>query len=70
MVSSRDRAGVFVDNGYLSKVPKRDFDERRIHHLKFSESICRGSERFRTYLYYCMPYQSPNPSEDERQRTS
>jgi len=71
LASSRhDKVAVFIDNGYLARVLKREFDEPRMDYLKFSEAFCRDCERFRTYFYFCMPYQSPAPTQDERARIS
>lgn len=65
-----DKAAVFIDNGYLSKVLKNQFSGARINYELFSDSTCQGCERFRSYFYDCPPYQSPNPTQDERERKS
>ncbi|MFP4171264.1 MAG: NYN domain-containing protein [Methanomassiliicoccales archaeon] len=65
-----DKAAVFIDNGYFSKVLKQDFDQARISYETFSDIICRGCSRFRTYVYDCPPYQSSSPTEEERERKS
>lgn len=65
-----DKAAVFIDNGYFSKVLKRDFNEPRVDYRKFSDAICAGCERFRTYVYDCGPYQSQVPTDEERRRKS
>jgi uncharacterized LabA/DUF88 family protein len=70
IVANRDRAAVFIDNGYFAKVLKNEFGQAKIDFLRFSEALCRGSERFRTYFYYCMPHQSEHPSKEESARTS
>jgi uncharacterized LabA/DUF88 family protein len=36
----------------------------------FSHHLCTGCERFRTYVYDCPPYQSPNPTDAEKKRKS
>lgn len=64
------RAAVFIDGGYLSKVLKYVFNEVPIDYEKFSDIICEGDERLRTYYYDCMPYQSNPPTEKERQMYS
>ncbi|MEM2839838.1 MAG: NYN domain-containing protein [Thermoplasmata archaeon] len=61
-----DRVAVFIDNGYFSKVLIKDFGKPRIDYAKFSDSICAGGERFRTYFYDCPPFQSSPPSAEER----
>jgi len=68
--SSRDKTAVFIDNGYFAKVLRLDFGQPRVDYLKFSENICRDSERYRTYFYYCMPFQGPYPTQAERVRIS
>ncbi|MCS6784763.1 MAG: NYN domain-containing protein [Candidatus Caldarchaeum sp.] len=77
-----EKAAVFIDGGYFEKLLKHYFADRRkdletyreivveprIDFLRLSEQLCRGYERFRTYYYNCMPYQSnpPTPEESER----
>lgn len=64
-----DKAAVLIDGGYLAKALK-DFGEPRIDFLKITEWFCEraNSERFRTYYYFCMPYQSREPTPEERER--
>ena len=59
------RAAVFLDGAYFSKVLKYVFNEPGVDYEKFSEEICEGDERLRTYYYDCMPYQSYPPTEKE-----
>jgi len=61
------RAAVFLDGGYFSKVLKYAFDEPNLDYEKFSDLICEGDERLRTYYYDCMPYQSSPPTNKEKQ---
>lgn len=63
-----DKVVVFIDGGYLAKVLKDMFGEPRIDFLALSEKLCTGAERLRTYFYYCMPYQSSPPTDEERER--
>lgn len=65
-----NRAAVFIDNGYLSKVLKNLFGRPEIDYKLFSDNICSGCERLRTYVYDCMPYQSQNSTAEERERYS
>lgn len=61
-----ERVAVFIDNGYF-KVVQRD-SGIAVDYEKFSEEIVgdkQKSERFRTYVYDCPPYQSNPPSEEE-----
>jgi uncharacterized LabA/DUF88 family protein len=64
-----DRAGVFIDAGYFSKLLK-DHGRPRIDFQAFSEILCEKvkAERFRTYYYDCMPFQSNPPTMEERER--
>ena len=65
-----NRAVVFIDNGYFSKVLKNHFRKPDIDYKLFSDNICGNCERLRTYVYDCMPYQSNPPTSDERSRYS
>ncbi len=64
-----DKAIVFIDAGYLSKVLD-SLGRPRIDFAKFSDLICKkaNSERLRTLYYDSPPYLSAKPSEDERER--
>ena len=62
------RAAVFIDSGYFAKVLKLVFGEPKINFEAFSDKICGHDERLRTYYYYCMPYQSTPPTDEERER--
>jgi uncharacterized LabA/DUF88 family protein len=63
-----NRAAVFIDGAYLTKILDVDFGKPKIDLAKFSDVLCGGYERLRTYYYNCMPYQSCPPTEDERRR--
>lgn len=65
-----DKSAVFIDNGYFSKILKNEFGEPRIDLLKLSEKLCEGTERLRTYFYWCMPHQSSPPTREESERYS
>jgi hypothetical protein len=43
-----DKTAVFIDNGYLAKVLKYDFNEPKLDCRAFSDLLCGGCERFRT----------------------
>lgn len=62
------RAAVFLDGGYFQKVLQHVFGSPKIDFEEFSDRICRDDERLRTYFYYCMPYQSDPPTQEERER--
>lgn len=64
-----DKTAVFIDNGYFKKV--QDEFNVRVDYLRFVEYICgESSERFRTYVYDCPPYQSNPPTEEEIKKKS
>ena len=63
-----DRAAVFIDGAYLTKILDVDFGKPKIDLAGFSDILCGNYERLRTYYYNCMPYQSCPPTEDERRR--
>lgn len=65
-----DKAVVLIDGGYLAHVLREQFGKARINFEALSEKLCAGVERLRTYYYYCMPYQSNPPTEEEKQRHS
>lgn len=47
---------------------KEYYPSTKIDFLKFSDALCGGCERFRTYYYTCPPYQSASPTESEKIR--
>jgi len=62
------RAAVFIDGGYFSKVLKIVFNSPKINYERFSDNLCVGYERLRTYYYDCMPYQSDPPTLLQKER--
>lgn len=58
---------MFLDGGYLDHVMNQE-GRPRIDYAAFSDAVCQGRERLRTYYYHCAPYQGPNPTDDERRR--
>jgi uncharacterized LabA/DUF88 family protein len=63
-----NRAAVFIDGAYLTKILDVDFGKPKIDLARFSDILCGKNERLRTYYYNCMPYQSCPPTEEERRR--
>lgn len=59
---------MFIDGGYLARVLEKEFNGIKIDFEAFSNKICKDVERLKTYYYYCMPYQSNPPTEEERKR--
>lgn len=62
-----DKAAVFIDGGYLSRVLKSE-GSPRVDYLKLSEQLCDGFMRLRTYYYTCMPFQSSPVTKEESER--
>jgi len=63
-----DKAVVLIDGGYLAHLLKEVFGEPKKDFEDLSEKLCENVERLRTYYYYCMPYQSSPPTEEEKER--
>ena len=63
-----NRAAVFIDGAYLTKILDVDFGKPKIDLARFSDILCGKYERLRTYYYNCMPYQSCPVTEEERRR--
>jgi len=62
------RTCVFIDGGYFQKVLEKDFDSLRIDFARIGPRLAQDFEPLlRTYYYNCRPYQSPKPTERERQ---
>jgi uncharacterized LabA/DUF88 family protein len=69
-MSARDKVCIFIDGGYVRAMLHQHYGDLPIDFLRFSDELCQGCERFRTYYYICPPYQSANPTLDERRRKS
>lgn len=65
-----DRAAVFIDIGYFGKVLKYCFGEPRINFERYSDLLCKGRERLRSYVYDCAPFQNNPPTEEEKARAA
>lgn len=64
------QAAVFIDGGYLKNVIY-ELSTEKINYHKLVQWACNNGEiLLRSYYYGCPPYQSPHPTEDERQRLS
>ena len=61
-------AAVFIDGGYLDKVLKLDHRSQRIDYAAFAQRLAESHDVLRTYYYHCLPYQSRQPTDDERRR--
>lgn len=62
------RIAIFIDGAYLDFVLKNEFDLAKIDFAGLSERIANGIDILRTYYYHCPPYQSADPTQDERLR--
>lgn len=58
---------VFIDGGYLTVI-ERFFGEPRLDYEKLARWCCGDDSVFRTYYYNCLPWQSPQATEEERRR--
>lgn len=61
-------AAVFIDGGYLEKVLRYRFNDRRIDFKKLVAEMVGDAELLRAYYYHCMPYQSNPATDDEKKR--
>lgn len=59
---------VFTDGGYFQKVLEKDFHRPPVDFALLGPRLAEGYEPFlRAYYYNCPPYQSADPSPQERQ---
>lgn len=58
-------AAVFIDGGYLATILK-NYGSPKVDHEKLIDWACGEYQRFRAYYYDCLPYQSSNPTPEER----
>jgi len=65
-----NRAAVFIDAGYLVKVLKEFNLLKKINYHQLVTWACGEDNLLRTYYYDCLPYQSPIPTEKEKDQMS
>ena len=65
-----DRSVVFLDGAHIEYLLKEHFNGQRINYEGFVSKIAAGSSVVRTYYYHCPPYQSDQPTEEEREMLS
>ncbi len=67
-----EKASVFIDGGYLSRILKNNFNEVRIDLGKLGEEVCSkiGCFRLRTYYYTCEPLVRENNQNDIQRQAS
>ncbi len=59
------RGAIFIDGGYLDQILK-NFKWARIDYSKLCEVLLNEVPLLRTYYYHCLPYTSPEPTEDQK----
>lgn len=69
------RLAVFIDGGYIERIARYDFkvspDYGKLSQgitKEISEQSTEPVELLRALFYHCLPYQSPNPTEEESER--
>jgi hypothetical protein len=63
---SNFRGAIFIDGGYLDQV-LIGYGKARIDYSKLCEQLFIDVPLLRTYYYHCLPYQSSNPTPEQRQ---
>jgi uncharacterized LabA/DUF88 family protein len=59
-----DKAVVFIDNAYLWRIQRNQFQSQEINHLTLSNRIIStGYQRLRTYVYDAWPYRDRPPTQ-------
>lgn len=66
-----DKVAVFVDLGYLNKITS-NFGNLVVSFEKLQKVLIDETteQHYRTYVYFCLPYQSNPPTDDEKLRVS
>jgi len=62
---SNFRGAIFIDGGYLDQILK-NFGWARIDYSKLCEVLLNEVPLLRTYYYHCLPYTSPEPTEEQK----
>ncbi len=62
------RVAVFIDGAYIEFLIREEFSEMRVDFSRLSQKFVESNELLRTYYYHCLPYQSPQPTEEEIRR--
>lgn len=63
-----EKSAIFIDGGYLNRILKDQFDNKRIDYGKLSEMICKKLDlrRLRTYYYNCLPFMRKDNEDDKK----
>jgi len=68
---SVDKVAICIDLGYLNKITSKFGNIPISFELLKDELIDKKTERhYRTYIYYCPPYQSSPPTPEEKSKVS
>jgi uncharacterized LabA/DUF88 family protein len=65
-----NRIALFLDGAYFQKLLRAEFSSAQIDFHRLALAMAGGREMLRTYYYDCLPYQSANPTKEERERFS
>jgi uncharacterized LabA/DUF88 family protein len=63
------RAAVFIDGGYLDNVLLH-YGRAKIDYEKMVQDLTGENPLLRAYYYHCLPYQSAEPTPEEKQKFS
>lgn len=65
-----EKAGIFIDGGYLNKILRNYFNKKQIDYLKLSDELCKiiSVNRLRTYFYTCLPLVRKEDPEDIKRK--
>lgn len=63
------RSAIFIDGGYLDKILQYN-NRAKIDYSKMCDALSKDIPLLRAYYYQCLPYQSSNPTEEERNALS
>jgi uncharacterized LabA/DUF88 family protein len=64
------RIAIFIDGAYLGFVLKSEYNMAKVDYGALAEKMAGGLDILRTYYYDCPPFQSSNPTVQERERFS
>jgi uncharacterized LabA/DUF88 family protein len=63
-----DRVAIFIDGAYAQRIVADEFNRVQIDFGKMADSMAGSDNILRTYYYNCLPYQSRQPTEEEKNR--
>ena len=64
------RIAIFIDGAYIGFLMKAEFNPAKVDYKTLAEKMADGVDILRTYYYDCPPFQSSNPTKEERERFS